>query len=330
MIQRFFNYLIHNQILFALFIIAAGWIIIQIKDILLSVFISYTIMASILPSVTYLRKKKLPNILAVTLPFSTMLIAIFLLILPLIPFFTEQIQNLTLKFPLYLKQALLSLGLTPEASQVQSYLSNEINTISENAITVTTKVFGGIFSIMMIFIISFYLLLYYDGFKKLFARLFQKDKRAYIYSTLDKINDKLGAWLRGEIILMTFIGFLSWIALIGLGIPNALPLALFSGLLEIVPTLGPILSAIPAVIVALTISPTLAITVVIAYILIQLIENNFLVPKVMEKAVGLNPVFVILGVVVGANLLGFTGALLAIPLITFIIVIFKSLDQHKS
>jgi predicted PurR-regulated permease PerM len=183
---------------------------------------------------------------------------------------------------------------------------------------------------MAIFIVSFYLLMYYEEFKRLFARLFRHDTRASVLATLDTINEKLGAWLRGQIFLMFFIGLMSWIALTIFGVPYALPLALLSGLLEIVPTLGPILSAVPAVIVAITVSPTLAITVILTFIVIQMIENNLLVPKVMQKAVGLNPVVIILGVMIGANLMGIAGALLAIPFISFVIVILKSLEQKQS
>jgi predicted PurR-regulated permease PerM len=287
-------------------------------------------MASILPAVIYLRKKKMPKITAVVIPYTIMIVSIILLVFPLINFVIGQIRSLIIGFPVYLKQASLTLNLPLDASQLQSYLTTEINNISKNAFTFTTQVFGGLFSFMMIFIISFYLLLYYDEFKNLISKLFTRDKRPYVLSTLDQVNAKLGAWLRGQLVLSIFIWLISWITLTLLGIPNALPLALLSGILEIVPTLGPILSAIPAVIVALTISPTLAVYVIIAYIIIQFFENNLLVPKVMEKAVGLNPIVVILGVLVGANLIGISGALLAIPLITFTIVIIKSFGKNGS
>jgi predicted PurR-regulated permease PerM len=261
-----------------------------------------------------------------------MLTALFILILPLVPFVIDNIRDLIQTFPVYLKEASQTLGITItiDAKQIQNYLSNEINTVSSNAYTLTTQVFGGLFSFLMIFVLTFYMLWYYEEFKKLFSRMFPSHGRAYILSTLEKINDKLGAWLRGQVILSVFVSVISWITLTALGIPNALPLALLSGILEIVPTLGPILSSIPAIIVALTISPQLALTVTIAYILIQLIENNLLVPKVMERAVGLNPIVIILGVLIGANLIGIAGALLAIPIITFVVVIFKSLDQKPS
>ncbi len=330
MAHRFWNFLIRNQVLFALFILIAGWILIQIRDILLSVFLSYIIMAAVLPYVIFLRKKNFPKLLAVALPYFTILGAILIIILPLVSFVIDQIQTLITKFPNILKEAINTLDLSLDSSQIQSYIANELKNISTNAFTLTSKVFGGLFSLMMILIVSFYLLLYYDEFKKLIARLFRLEKRPYVLSTLDIINEKLGAWLRGQVMLSVFIGLMSWVTLIALGVPDPVPLALLASLLEVVPTLGPILSAIPAVIVALTISPTLALTVIIAYIAIQLLENNFLVPKIMERAVGLNPIVIILAVIIGANLMGISGALLAIPLVTFIIVIFKSIDHKKS
>lgn len=120
---------------------------------------------------------------------------------------------------------------------------------------------------------------------------------------------------------------MTFIALSILGLPFALPLAVLAGLLEAIPTLGPTLAAVPAVIVALTVSPSLAVLVIITYIVIQTLENNVLVPKIMQRAVGLNPVIVILGVMVGANLMGVVGALLSIPFLSFILVLYTSLEK---
>ncbi len=330
MLQRFFSYLLKNQIILALFIIGFGWFIIQIRDILVSVFLSYIIMAAILPFVEYLRRKKFPKILAVLIPYVGMLVAIFLLILPLIPFVIAQIQSFAKGFPLYLRSFATVFGYQLDPRKLELYLNSQGDALSRNALDFTTKVFGGIFSVITIFIVSFYLLLYHDSFKKFVADLFQPHRHAYVLRTVDQINEKLGAWFRGQIILSLFIGLLSWIALSILGLPYALPLALLAGILEVVPTLGPILSAIPSVIVALTVSPTLALSVVIIYVLIQSIEGNFLVPQVMRRAVGLNPVVVILGIMIGANLMGIAGALLAIPFISFITVIIQSLTVNRS
>jgi predicted PurR-regulated permease PerM len=110
--------------------------------------------------------------------------------------------------------------------------------------------------------------------------------------------------------------------------PFALPLAVLAGLFEIVPTVGPIISAVPAIVVGLTISPNMAIIIIVSYIFIQMIENHLLVPRIMQRAVGLNPVIVIIGVIVGNTLLGIPGALLSVPFISLLFLIYKNLDEY--
>ena len=329
MLHKFFAYLFRHQVVLALFLFIFGWFLIQIKEILVSVFLSYIIMSSVLPLVNHLHKNGVPKVFAVLIPYLAIVALIATLLMSLIPFASAQITSLANNFPRYLDRSATNLGLQLDPKAVESYFDGQLATIGSNAIGLTGKVFGGVFSVLTIFIVSFYWLMYHDNFKKFLARQFPHHLHDDVRETIDKINEKLGAWLRGEIVLMFFIGLMSWIALTIIGIPYALPLAILAGLLEIVPTLGPILSAIPAVIVAFTISPTLAIFVVIAYIIIQAAENHILVPKIMEKAVGLNPVVVILSIMIGANLMGVAGALLAIPFVSFLVVIFQSIEERK-
>jgi predicted PurR-regulated permease PerM len=326
MFHRFINYLLKNQVILALFLIAAGWFVFETREIIVSIFLAYIIMAAVLPMVEFLREKGLPKVLAVLITYFSILIAIFLLILPLVPFVVTQIQSLISNFPKFIDRSASSLGFTVDPEQIESYINGELQTLGRSAVNVTTKVFGGLFSTITIFVVSLYLLLYEDSFKKFVAGLFHRDSHQKALLTINQINSKLGAWLRGQVQLSFFIGIFTWLGLTILGLPFALPLALLAGILEVIPTIGPILSAIPAVIIALTVSPTMAITVVAFYILIQALENQLLVPKVMQRAVGLNPVVVILGIMIGANLMGVAGALLAIPFISFLVVLFKSLE----
>lgn len=312
----------------ALFLISLGWMVVNLREIIVSIFLAYIVMAAVLPIVDYLREKKFPKILAVLIPYLGIIIAIFLLVIPLVPFVITQIQSLINSFPRFIDRSASTFGLTIDPKQLQAYINSEMNTLGKSALNVTTQVFGGLFSVITVFVVSFYLLMYNDSFKKSLASLFHKNDREYVQKTLNQVNDKLGAWFRGQIVLSVFIGLLSWIGLTILGLPYALPLALLAGILEVVPTVGPILSAIPAIIIALTVSPTMAITVTVLYVLIQTLENQVLVPKVMQKAVGLNPVVVILSIMIGTSLMGIAGALLAIPFVSFLIVIFKSLENR--
>lgn len=329
MIPKFYRYLLHNQVILSLFIIASGWLLFHIRGILISVFISYIIMAALLPAVNYLTRLKFPKILAVLIPYLSAFLLIFLLVIPLIPFVVAQISSLVAGLPRYLDNLTNLFGFHIDQALVNDHLTKEISSISKNAVNFTGKIFGGLLSTLTILVVSFYLLNYDDSFKRKFTHLFIKEEREHVHKTLQTIDTKLGAWLRGQLFLCFVIGLATFIILSILQMPYALPLALIAGILEILPTLGPILSAIPAVVVALTISPTLALAVAVAYLLIQTVENNLLVPKIMQHAVGLNPVVVILSIMIGANLLGITGALLAIPFVSFVKVVIKSLSDEN-
>ena len=286
-------------------------------------------MAAILPISTFLRKKKVPKFLSVLIPYFVIILLLFILIFPLVPFVLQQLKSLTVDFPKYLSQAANMLGMKINVREVQGYLNGQMNNIGSSAVQVTTTLFGGIFTIITVFIVSLYLLLYNDSFKKNFVKLFHRNQQEKMLTTVSLINEKLGAWLQGQILLSVSIGILTWIALMLLNFPFSLPLAILAGILEILPTLGPTLAAVPAVIVALTISPTMALVIIVTYILIQTLEGQLLVPQIMKRAVGLNPVVVILGVTIGANLMGIVGALVSIPFISFIVVIYKSIEEQK-
>lgn len=329
MLQRFYHYLLNNQVIFALFLIVAGWFVFQTRGILASIFIAYIINTALLPLVHILKKRGLPHFLSAAIPFLSVLLILFLIIFPLFPFLLDQVKSLVIDLPTYFAETAKGLGFNLDAIKLQEALSAEFANIGRNAVSVTSRVFGGVFSMLTILVVSFYIVLYHNKFKENIAHLFHRDERGRVLSTLDEIDDTLGSWLRGQLLLSLVIGLATWIVLSIVGLPFALPLAIIAGLLEIIPTLGPILSAIPAVIVAFTVSPTMALIVVLIYIVIQLLENNILVPKIMERAVGLNPVIVIIAVMIGANLMGVAGALLSIPFVSFSIVLFKNITEEN-
>lgn len=308
------NYLINNQFLTTLIIIALLWLAVELSEILIIVFISYIIMAALSPLSDFLIKKRFPRILSVIIPYIATIAILVVLIFPLVPFFISQIQLLFRTLPNYIDQIGKVLNIHIDAPEI----------IGQNAIGVTGKIFSGVFSVLTIFVISFYLMLGRDRLKREFINLLPKKYQEKGMSTIVQIEKKLGLWLRGQLILSLAIGLVVWIGLTLFDLPFALPLGLLAGMLEIVPTIGPIISAVPAVVVALTISPSLAIFVVIFYIVIQMLENNFLVPKIMEKAVGLNPIVIIIGVLIGGKFLGILGALLSVPFIAMVLIITKS------
>ncbi len=151
-----------------------------------------------------------------------------------------------------------------------------------------------------------------------FLLLIPQDRRESISELLSAMEEKLGYYIAGQGILCLIIGVISLLVYSLIGLPNALVLAIFAGVLEAVPMVGPLLGAIPAVLVALSIGSGKLIWVIVATVVIQQVENNLLAPRVMRKAVGVNPFVTLLAIFAFSSFFGIAGALMAIPMAAII------------
>jgi predicted PurR-regulated permease PerM len=186
-------------------------------------------------------------------------------------------------------------------------------------------VVGSVFGLVSILLLTFYFLIEAEDILNVFLRLFRREQRQRVGAVISKAATKISAWLGGQLLLGLIIGTMSAIGFALMGVPYFFVLAVIAGIGEMIPMVGPLLSAIPAVLVALTVSPTLALAVAGFCWALQLIENNVLVPKVMGQTVGLSAVTVIVSLAIGSELLGFAGALLAVPTAAILQVLFEEL-----
>ena len=145
----------------------------------------------------------------------------------------------------------------------------------------------------------------------------------------DKAEKRLNAWFWGELTLMTVVGIFTFIGLNLIGIRYALPLAVLAGLLEVVPNMGPVISAVPAVLIGMTYSYFTGFSTLALYFIIQQLENTFIVPFIMKRAVGLTPIVTLIALIVGGKLGGVMGILLAIPLFLFLETVLMGLRESK-
>jgi predicted PurR-regulated permease PerM len=192
-----------------------------------------------------------------------------------------------------------------------------------------TGAISGIITIITIVVLSVYLVAQEEGVKHFVKAVTPLKYRPYIVSLVDRLQEKMGEWLRGQLILMLFVGGLTYLGLWLMGVNYALILAIVAGLLEVIPIIGIPIAIIPALLISFTQNPVLALFVLILYIVIQQVENHILVPKVMQKAVGLNPVFVIIALLVGYKLGGILGVLISVPAATAISVFIKDFYEYK-
>ena len=135
--------------------------------------------------------------------------------------------------------------------------------------------------------------------------------------------------MRAELVLMLVVGVFTYFVLLLLGIKYALLLAVIAGFLEIIPFLGPIIAAVPALFIAMTDSWLKVLLVGIAYFLIQQAENNILVPKIMQKATGLNPIVTIVVILIGGKLGGLVGVLIAVPVAVMVMAVIDNFEILK-
>jgi len=316
-----------------IFITAASavlvWLFIQIKEIILLIFISLMLSLALAPFVEFLGKKRIPRGLAILIIY-TILIAILALVgivaLPPVIVQTTQFIN-------SLPQILSNLGEVPILNRIttdlNNFLAEQFIGASGNVIKVTVGAFSGIISTVSLLVFTAYLLLDLDNLREAFLFFLPQKPQKEAAKVLKEIEYKLGTWLRGEFILMCLVGGITYLGLLLLGVKYAAPLALIAGLLEIVPMIGPVISAVPGVIVGFSISPMTGLGVLAVYIGVQQLENNFIVPKVMQKAIGFNPLITLLALLIGGKLFGVVGALLSVPLTLIIVIVTKHVLEYE-
>jgi len=191
--------------------------------------------------------------------------------------------------------------------------------------------FVGIASVLLTAALTFYMVVEEDAIKKLMRHLAPDEYQPFLTRMLHRIREKLGLWLRGQLVLSITIGLLYYIGLTILGVNYAAVIALLAGIMELVPYIGPLIVGVIAIFLSFTQSGSLLqpILVLVLLVVIQWCENNLLVPKIMQKAVGLNPIISIIALLVGAKLAGFVGALLAIPVATTLSVILHEITHQE-
>lgn len=305
-----------------------------IRDILLIVFISIIFAALIEPPINYLEDKKIPRGLGIVLIYVALLLFMLLTIRLFIPPMIEQVARLATNFPGLWEQMISNLDSFQQYSEEQGIFNNiqeglgELQAGLQQAATgiysFIISVFKNLINFLMILVITFYLVVQKGAINKLFKAVAPAQYHDYLINLFAKIQKKIGDWARGQLMLGLIIGALSFVGLIVLLPKYALMLALIAGITELIPYIGPILGAIPAVFLGFTadeISIKRGFAVLILYLVIQQVENNIIVPKVMQKQLGLNPVVVIIVMLIGARLAGIIGLILAIPVATSIGVI---------
>jgi predicted PurR-regulated permease PerM len=221
-------------------------------------------------------------------------------------------------------------------------LQTAANNLSKPALSVGTNlgkaVFSTILSLTTVAFLSLFMLLEAPNLRRSLLGSMRPDRRRAVEDVAHQVSRQVTSYVMGTIALSVLFGVVVLVTMIILGIPFALLIGLWVALVAMIPLVGGLIAGAPSVIIALLHSPTAGVVMAIVFVGFQLVENHFLYPVVMSRSVRMNPLWVLLSVLIGANLGGvfgsalgaLTGALIAIPVGGAIQVIFREVWQHTS
>jgi len=298
----------------------------MIKEVVLSLFAAFVVSTVVNPTVDWAEKKKVPRTLSTVLIYISIFFFIGLLFYLITPPLVRDLTILTTQFPQYIEKSIARYPFL-EVYHIKENIDIIFAEITDftrgqlpNLFFSTVSALSNLFYVFLVLAVSFYLSAEKNLVKNSLRKIVHEDHHIGLIKILNEVETKMGRWLWGQIVLSVTSSFIIFLGLSILGVPSALFLALMAAILRFVPYLGGLISDGIGVLIAFSVSPLLGVLSLIMYYAVQQIEGYILIPYVMEKTLGLNPIVVIVAVVVGGQIGGITGALFAIP-VTIVIAI---------
>ena len=302
------------------------YLLIQIKEVILLIFVALILAVALEPAVAWLKRRGFKRGLAVIIVVLLIMLLLIGVVALLITPIVTQTQMLIEQFPRLLDVVFKNVYFGSFINTFNAALTEQVTGVSGSLLKITLDVFTAVASLLTVLFFTAYLLLDMPRIKNSLLASFSKEtSKETLKNIWMDLENRLGGWIRGELVLMTVVGLTVFVGLTLLQVSFAVPLAVLAGVLEIMPVIGPVVSAVPAIIVGFAISPLTGLGVLGLFILVQQVENNFVVPKVMQKAVGLNPLVTMVAILIGGKLLGIVGALLGVPVTLFVLIIVRHL-----
>jgi len=327
-------------------VILGFWLLYRFNQVLFILFVTIVLGTVIRPAVLWLHQRGLPQIAGVILIYLLLLILLIGFGLLLFPLIAEQSTTIAVAVPGYYQnlrewmisfpnQLWMRLGqLLPAAlpsldPRIAQQTGAEVVASAGQVfgyVKMTTQV---IFTAIVILVLTLHWTLDGPRIIKTILLLLPQDRRESIGELIFAMESKVGLYIAGQGILCLAISIMALIVYMLIGLPNAFVLALAAGVMEAVPMIGPLLGAVPAALVALSIAPDKLIWVIVATIVIQQLENSLLVPRIMKKAVGVNPFVTLLALFAFSSLFGLAGALMAIPIAAIVQLVLNHFVFHQ-
>lgn len=295
----------------------------SVLNILILVLIAVVLAIGLDPAVRRLVATGMRRGVAVALIFLAFVVLVFLFGLLVVPPLAHQVTGLADDIPAYSRDLSARhdwIGRYFREHDVTAAVQTFIQTLPERIrgsfqtiLGVAGRVGSLLFNIITVAILTIYFMLSLPSMRSTIALVFPTSRRDRAARVIDRSLDKIGGYVYGNVLTSLVCGAAALVALLLLGVPFAVPLALWAGLADLIPAVGSYLGAVPAIIVAFFVSPLRGLITLAYFVGYQQFENYVLVPRVMKNAVNLSPAAVIVSTLIGGSLFGFAGALLALP-----------------
>lgn len=340
-----------KTILFTISVILIIWLLIQLKELVILVFVAFSISAMVSPIVDYLHEKNFPKPLSIFLIYVLFFTGLGILIFLMYKPFASQLEDFLAVLPGLFVNIVNEIGNRFPAIKEQLNWDEVVNNIENSfwegtqvsdipgqVFTGVGKAFGivGSFFNVLINIISTIVLSVYfihikEPSKQRVLQVIPKKYKKRVFDYINTVEHQLGAWLRAQLFLMFLIGSLSWIGLEIVGLKFALPMGVISGFLEVIPNVGPTISLILALVIGIGSGAAVwkIIFIAIWFIAIQQFENYVIVPQLIRKVVGISPVLTLIALLGASKIFGLWGTLLAVPAVAILQISFRFYLKYK-
>ena len=308
----------------------------QISGILVVLFVSFLFAAALDPIVDFLQRRKIPRGLGVLFIYILIFYVLAVSLSSLVPLIAKQVidigksvadfvQNLTSNSPQasplakqfkpIFDEIYQAIDLKTAAEQIQSAL--------QVLATQLLNISFGLMNLVLVLVLTFFMTVEERALHDFFLSLFPSRYGNYISTRMEAVKEKIGHWLRGQLLLSLVAGVLTYLGLLVLNVDYALTLSVIAGILMVIPVMGRVFAWLFTLPVVFNQAPLLGLWVSIYYFVLFQIENNFLVPYIMNKAVGLSPIIIIFAMLVGSQYLGILGLVISIPIATSVAIFVK-------
>lgn len=323
-------------------VLLGAWVLWILRDLLMIIVTSVILASSIEPGIKFLSKYRIPRIPAVLVTYVGATLLLLAVLVSFVPPIMNEAESITQNLPTLLqtidknvlgdKGILIGFLNNDTSSGIQ--LSNIFNSIyggsSKSIFGTAGVIFGGLFSFVLIVVLSFYFAMQEKGIENFLRIIIPFGDEDYAINLWKRSSKKIGKWMQGQLLLGVLIFVLVYLGLTIFSVPYAMSLALLAGAFEIIPVFGPVLSAIPGVILAFSTGGTaLALIIAAFYLLVQQFESHLIYPLVVRKVVGVPPILVILALIVGLELGGFLGVLISVPVAAALMELIEDIERKK-